>query len=208
MDNFFTVVMFVLFFLVLPALDKRNRDKRKRAQGQQLPPPETTFEQSQAERRGESLPIPAEAAPSRAAPGGLGELWAEIEQMSKGEFDYEPALEPEVEEPAPIILTPMDDTTARPMPMPAPAAAVYTPGQDSIITPRRAAPPPLEAPAKRRHTGRLTHSHGATTIMGHRVDAEELRRAVLYREILGPPVSLRRDGSHSLEGDSFEGSSD
>ncbi len=234
MRDFIGIAIFILFFLVLPALDKRQRAKRRgqlpggeppggeipgvrqqrpRQSTRPIPTAETTFEhgpreaaadtaelayQAERARRVAEAEMPQEQPAPASIASGLGGLWAEVERLSTGDVETDLEVEGAVEGadvPTPVL----EDLTPREMPQVMPA---YTSGADSIITARRAPPPELEAPPKLKHSGRLTHGHSSrTTLMGREIDAAELRRAILYREILGPPVSMRRGGSHLTSGD-------
>ena len=220
MEDFVTILLFLLFFVVLPALDSRRKKRQRRAQQQGQPEAETTFERMQrqieeagerAERAAAEAEREVEAARAARRPdesvvlprpkparSGLGDLWAEIEKLSRGEgpdledVGMEPAPAPQpAPRPSPIPTVARSDASR--LQRPEQPAPVPVRGRgDSVITPRRAAPPPLEPPPKRPHTGRVTHSHGRRhSLLPSSFTREDLRRAVLYREILGPPVTMR-----------------
>jgi hypothetical protein len=218
--DWFTILLIFIFF-ILPLIQQVLEANKKRNPEIEMEE-DTGVEEWEIEGTvREDTPARVAGGEKRTASGGWSEGWGSWDDPEKTQArspasppaEQQPQARPKVERteqpawgerperaqrpapvqreerPQPIVLTPLPEpTTARPVPDRMRRAAPAVPGpQGRNFSPRRPPPPiqPVAVVASRR---------GAPDVADRIRDRDELRKAIVLNEILGPPRSLRELG--------------
>ncbi|MQA89035.1 MAG: hypothetical protein GEU90_02190 [Gemmatimonas sp.] len=194
--DWFTVVLILLFF-VLP-LVQQVREQARRKQRQPLPDQrvpehdlESSLEQGAQAGRG---PVPQQE--SETASGGWSEEW--MPWPSEREVEKEPA---------PTMVGPPPDDRIEWAPLPPPTR--YEPPAPEQVEPRKVAvriarqsdavKAPVVPPKRRAASVAPSIRRRSRPPIARFLDhPDDLRRALILREVLGPPASMRRDAPDLL----------
>lgn len=208
MDSGF--VLIILIFVIISILEGVTKKRRQRARQQQGAPPDRSDAESSDRtvagpearprpsdrERPDDRPAPQAQEPARAEDMIPDDLWEILtgekrppREAPSPESEEEPEDQPEFEvEPEPVYV---------PEPAPAPSPK---PARPQPVSRERRAPDPAVAVGRRRtiKPGQLEVLDLPVARPRRRIDLglegrDELRRAIVLREILGPPRGLEQD---------------
>jgi hypothetical protein len=215
-EEFFQLLIFAIIFLLLPTLEGVLRRRKQQGRGP-IPTPDSDWEPDEEERGGEPRDVVGSARPRPARARSSEDLlpqdlWDELKALARGERTLEERapVAPPSSPPPSVSDTPTTVRAREPEPVglrsrearvlppkPAGGTVVRRPrARDAVPGFSDAAPSPIEigaigggARARSGHAG----SPEAILATLRAMSSSDMRRAVIFQEVLGPPVAERED---------------